>query len=179
MRLQVPGSESIVNVGTRKSQPSPACFPTSVRVGLDNSPSSAPAAASSPSSSPDFQTTSRSSSVSWTSAAPPSRILGALQQRSDALSVFLVGTGCGRHPTAGSSGFRSTPPERSSASWRRAPSWHPDDPLPPIQSGVAAPERVAASPAPLRGRRAVRRGSGETRPADRLRVNGAQNSAAV
>ena len=103
--------------------------PTSVRVGLDNSPSSAPAAASSPSSSPDFQTTRRSSSVSWTSGAPPSRILGALQKRSDALSVFWAGTGCGRHPIAGSCGFRSTRPEKSSASWRRAPSWHPDDPL--------------------------------------------------
>ncbi len=46
-----------------------ACCPTSVRAGLGNSPSSAPAVASTPSSSPDFPTTSRSSSVSWTSAA--------------------------------------------------------------------------------------------------------------
>ena len=82
----------------------------------------------------DFPTTSRSSSVSWTSAAPRSKIPGVSRSGSNALSPCWVGTGCGPRPIAGSSGFRSTRRGRSSVPLWRAPGWHPDDPLPPAQS---------------------------------------------
>ena len=53
----------------------------------------------------------------------------------------------------------------------RLPQHHGADP--PVQPGMAAPGRPAAIPARLPGRRAVGRGSGEARPADRLRLSGA------